>query len=490
MKSNVHSFGQPTEDGLPTQLTPLQLQEAVENDPQVAAVLQDTSDTMTWKALVMSIVEAEQLYQVFKPEIKQLYVRFLQATYSTPWPELVEMFYVRFFLRWIGYMYCMIQERRDYYPLSIKGNFLVDTLIPGYRVLLQSEDLSDFMKALVLDGVDEAIGAVPHSGIELMNFISCIGSEISEIRRASLPDSSQKCILQLLSKPEIEAVYRWLCNFSGDYHQALTEALDHTHLIHKPHSAHGVTLSCGRIYINELEGSRKHPGLILGFTVMTFIREFSNYLRRYRSSIGVGYHLSSPRLIQHARQGRHTTGSRVSEEQIHRDMHAYTTSEVESEMKVFTEEAALRALQTDEGEEEDFNWLDYQQQRARKIANDTEIETQQDIPSPWEARPIASEILAICPRRKRGEGGASVEIELFGEVYPCITLEASKVLLAACLCKRPIHFPKFQDQMQAAMQVRLSTREYEGFAFKRGLEVHEDRYTMNYNIQRCGRRPN
>ena len=38
------------------------------------------------------IMEAEQLYQSFQGTINLLYGQFLQATYSTPWPDLERCF--------------------------------------------------------------------------------------------------------------------------------------------------------------------------------------------------------------------------------------------------------------------------------------------------------------------------------------------------------------------------------------------------------------
>lgn len=438
--------------------------------------------------MVFWIVEAEELYEHFHTEINRLYSQFLLADYNMDWASLLQMFYVRYFLRWIVYLCYMIENNIDLKPIVLKGSFLVNTVIPAYSVLLQRADRADFMKALTMDGLDECLEAVPFPKGELSIAVNDLAFSIDEPHRIALPDSDKLHIEQFMSKPEIEIIYRRICSFEGDYARALSEALDNTFLMQLPYAVHGLTLSCCKIIIERLD-SDKHPGLIKGVMMWTFMHEFSHYLRRYHSSIGQFYTIESPRFTKTAQE---RFNNLTKWEQPTPDNQEYTPQDIAIELETFMMEASQIASKADE--EEAFNWSEYLQQRAAtyfteqlEAIHSEQSSAQPHISTLMKSRPIASEILTLCPMRRIVEGGAAIEMEIVGDLYPCITVEAAKVLISAGLRQKPVNFPQFYERIRAGMQALVTSRASQGLYFQRGAEeIVESRNILRFSLLRHG----
>ena len=283
---------------------PTQFLASLGNDQIVIATYTQLTKPLL-KGVVVLIVEGERLYLRFHAAIQKLHREYWSANYrNTDWPRLVKMHYVHLFLRWMSYLYCRIEPSGEETVILSKAGALKETFVDMYVKLIMYPDRSELSKALIFDSLDDVCGNMRY----LNSVAEFLWGEANKTHvpheRTSFPLTeivSKEDIMQIMLQPEIMEIYKRLCEVKGNYILALSDAIDNARIIQSPHGSHGLTLSNHQILIEELESQWKHPGLILGFTIMTFMHEFSHFFRQYSaSSIGQFYQSGSPRRLSGA----------------------------------------------------------------------------------------------------------------------------------------------------------------------------------------------
>jgi len=87
-----------------------------------------------------------------------------------------------------------------------------------------------------------------------------------------------------------------------------------------------------------------------------------------------------------------------------------------------------------------YDWEEHQKQL--QTAGIREVPDRPDVSSSWKTRPTTSEIINKCPISKYSE---DVEVEIFGNSYCGISLNAAKVLVSVLYRTAPINFPNFMN---------------------------------------------
>lgn len=455
-----------------------------------------------WKTYSCWVFEAEWIFKRYRAEITKLHRQFNSADYHVPWPQLLDMFYIHYFLGWIGYLYSNHKKEKEIEEICRRSEFLKLALVSGYSKLQRCQNISSLTMAIIMDGINSAIESIHPVGLKLISFLErkllpasvpSPVSEISDLYSVPLNDVIEiRHLKQLLMQPEIEAIYRSQCEFEGDYEEALNRALRDSHIMKPPYEGHGLTLSCLKIMIEMYRPGYLHPGTIIGTTIILFAHEFAHYLRRYLSpSIEAFYESQSPKLAQEFNSPSESVLGEPGEQDefiLEVSKEGYESEGPNTEAIIgrvkhqFMCEAEERAARED-AEERNYDWMEHYHAIPTERSGDRYVNV-----SIFAKRDIGREIMDICPRPKlaEGEGGKSIEMMVFGGTFDEVTLAASKTLMAACMRRCPIDLPKFQRQLVADMRTMHTLQTYVSLHMQGGKTGLIESYTTTrLDIRGC-----
>ena len=449
------------------------------------------------KVMVLWLVEGERLFREYQTELT-VQCRSLQtATYrETEWADTVPNFYAYFFLEYLIFLYENLPLASDDTTFfTWKSDLLKDVVVDGFLKLQSCGANTDIVRSVVMDSISSLIPLfecpprtyitrylqeeIKRVDLNRGRLLSEFGEEGYLNVENSLAQSHPLAdlIRDFLNKKEIRGIYTRICSCSeSDYTNCLETALNSTFILPLRFRTNALTLSCKKIIIKEICNSntnRKHPGVILGSTLLCFVHEFCHYLLRNRAtSIKDFYDIQSPSFDAPIIQiPAPLTGSRT--QTIVPSAPAHSSGE---ELSLFLEEAQRLAYIRD-NERTDFDLESYyaQLEKRRKLLYE------QPVDNPlWINREVAREVVALCPVRTGGEGGNVAEMEIAGGLFKGMTLAAAKAMISACVQRTVIDIPRLHREIAAGMQTPHVEREMTVLNMFRGASrLVEDRETVN-----------